>query len=57
MQVASVPWYTTIMPRIPYTVVFWVYDKDGEIVTSYPHKADAVAHAQRIGGTWRRGRY
>jgi len=39
-----------------YTTVFWVYAVQGEMVTIYPRKADAVAHAARIGGVWRRGR-
>lgn len=42
--------------KVSYTTVFWVYDAAGEIVTYYARKADAVAHASRIGGTWRRGR-
>ncbi len=45
------------MPRVPYTVVFWVYDSSGNIVTHYARQHLAVAHAARIGGTWKRGRY
>lgn len=37
-------------------MTFWVYDAQGEIVTNYARKADAVAHAARIGGTWKKGR-
>ena len=36
--------------------VFWVWDASGTPVTHYAQKPDAVAHADRIGGTWIRYR-
>ena len=40
-----------------YTMTFWVWDAQGKYVTKYDRKAPAVAHAERIGGTWTRQRY
>jgi len=39
-----------------WTMTFWVFNASGEIVTNYANKSAAVAHAARIGGTWKRGR-
>lgn len=37
-------------------VTFWVFDAAGNVVMNYPRKFMAVEHANRIGGTWKRGR-
>lgn len=39
------------------TFKYYVQDAAGEIVTSYDRKAEAVAHAERIGGKWFKARY